>query len=710
MAIQRYEPTVSIEHGRIASATGLRAVAENWAEVGRTGAKVADIASSEMEKQARLAGQKEGQQAVWVDPETGTPKVVGTLPDGTRPYAEEYRKAAEADYQSKLGVSALVKAGELANANVGNPEGFRNAWSGYIKGTVDSVPDDLKPGVETLLMREGARHYYTMQQEDFQRTQGQAKVSAMNLADMQEKTTVDMLRNAGLAGGTPEFLAQQRATLEGLMNDQVHYGIISPEEASQRLKDYDFRTERGMIAGEAIKMAKAGQADKVQGFLNEYVRSSNKNVDDYQRNMISDYARGEVATELAKAKAESSAAQEAAKKQVNDAADVWWKGENYALDDAQVIRIADATGDARLAEEARSALAARTAIKDFSLMSGPEQEAALSQSRKGGGETPDTLKLRDKLDSIYKETQSALDTGDTLALATRRGLVTADPIDPANPDTLKKRAEDVAKVDLQMGGVSNPLLPVEKDQLIKLFDGMDSEGKVQLYGSLKAGMGDDLASRALRQIGQKRPAMALAMGISDDAPEVSRSILMGDLALEADKQLLAGDLTNFADTFSSKVGTAVQGDDTLRNAIYEGAKAVYAESKKRGKELSFEDAIDQVTGGVAEYNGTKTIVPKRGMDSDGFEDLIDGMDDAKFRSAAGGKLLALNGKEVSADLIHSRGVFEWVGDGHYILKLKINDSLSGQTVFVADEKGNIIKDKWGRPVPAELNLKPLVGG
>jgi hypothetical protein len=800
MVMKRYERQDSIQEAGVVRASGLRAVAESWDAVGKAGAEVADIGYKERLQQAELKGKQEGEKAVWVDPDTNIPQVVGTLPEGTRPYEVAYRNAAEARYQAELGLTSFTKAAEISNANAGNPEGFRNSWSGYVKGVTASVPEPLRAGTDVLLKEIGVKHYYKMQMEDFERTKGEAKVSTLNLVDAFERDAVDTLRETGLAGGTPEFVQGKLGMVEGLLNDQVRAGVISPEEANSRLQDHKFRLVRGMISGEAIKMAKGGKAADVPAFLDEFQRTSSDMTDDYQRGLISDFARSEVATELAKAKAEASAVQEAAKKQVKDFTEVAWKGENYALDDAQMLRIAEASGDAALVADAKAAASARATMREFSVLSPQEQAAALAASTgknyglrpdgtpKGGGflgelqrpdgsvsteisigvnidgkemdiptlvptltkdeinsllsgeepsqqiiqkavdharqrlaagksvfadtsgETGDTLKLKEKLQSIYKETQSALESKDTLQLAQRRGLITVDPLDFSNPATLTKRASDLAKVDQQMGVASNPLLPAEKEQLIKSFDGLDSDRKILLYGTLKQSMTEDVALRAMRQLGQDRPAMALAMAMSDEAPEVARTVLMGDLALQADENVLAGE-TDLPGTFNENIGNAIQGDDTLRNAVFHSAKAYYAQQKSRGQATTFDDAITAVTGGIAEYNGHKTIVPKRGMTGDGFEDLIDGLDDAAMSQAAGGhKIVSLDGKPVSAELVHSRGIFEWVGGGSYILKINIGNTSTGKTVFLADNNGNLLKDEWDRPIPAELDLMPFVGG
>lgn len=713
MALKTYERKDSIEQAKVVSGSGYRAAADAWGEVGKAARITGELAAQEGVKRAEVAGESEGDKAVWVDPDTNTPHMVGTLPEGTRPYAVAYRKAAEARYQAELGLSSMAKAAELGNTHAMNPEGFRNSWAGYMKGITESVPESIRPGTDLLLKQMGTKKYYELQSQDYERTRNEAKVATLNLMDTFERDTVDTLRKSGLAGGSPEYLQAKTTQVESLINDQVKAGVISPEEGNNRIKDFKFRMMRGMISGEAIKMATSGNAKGVDKFLDEFKRTPSQEIDDYQRDQIASFAKGEVATEMAKAKADASAAMDAAKKQVKGAQETWWKGESYALDDQQVLRIAEATGDAELIADTQAALTARTVMKEFSVLSPQDQEAQINALKQPGQEqTPDTLKLREKLETVYSQTASAIDSGDTLQLATSRGLIKVDPLDPTNPATMQKRAADVIKVDQAMGAESNPLMPVEKDHFIKLFDGLDSEGKIALYGTMKKDMSEDLALRAMRQLGQERPAMAMAMAVSDDAPEVARQILMGDLALQADKNVLGGS-EEYPGEFQSYVGTAIQGDDTLRNAIFQSALAVHADMKKRNPELSttdFSKAIDIVTGGIAEYNGFKTIVPKRGMTEGDFEDLIDGLTDEQFRQAAGNrKLVTLTGQEVSADLIHSRANLEWIGDGQYILKLNISDSLSGQTVFLADDKGQVIKDQWGRPVPAELNLKSFVG-
>jgi len=165
MALDRYERKDSIERGSVVPATGLRAVANSWADVGRTAGKLRDQFADEKAELEKIRGKEEGERAVWVDPETNIPQIVGTLPEGTSPHALEYRKAAEARYQAELGLSSMTKVAQLSNENYGNPEGFRNAWAGYTKGIVDNVPGAIRPGTDLLLKQVGTEQYAKMQMD-----------------------------------------------------------------------------------------------------------------------------------------------------------------------------------------------------------------------------------------------------------------------------------------------------------------------------------------------------------------------------------------------------------------------------------------------------------------------------------------------------------------------------------------------------------------
>jgi hypothetical protein len=239
MAIERYKRTETIQPAGVVSGSGFRAEAEAWGQVGRTSSMAQEAIVNIGAQHAEAEGEQEGEKAVWVDPNTGKPQIVGTLPEGTRPYAVAYRKAAEARYQAELGLSSITKAQEVSQANAGNPEGFRNAWQGYIDGITESVPESIRPGVNLLLKEQGVKHYYQMQQEDFARTQGEAKVATSNLFDAIERDVSDTLMKSGLAGGSPEFMSQKRSQVAGLIGDQVRAGIFTPEEPNARLQDYD---------------------------------------------------------------------------------------------------------------------------------------------------------------------------------------------------------------------------------------------------------------------------------------------------------------------------------------------------------------------------------------------------------------------------------------------------------------------------------------
>ena len=699
MALQKYEGQDSIKLGSVVPATGLRAVADSWADVGRTAGKLQAKAGDDLDQQAKIRGKQEGERAVWVDPKTNIPQIVGTMPEGTSPHALEYRAAAEARYQAELGLSSMTKIAELSNANMGNPEGFRNAWAGYTQGITDNVQETIKPGTELLLKKLGTEQYAKMQMDDFNVTREQAKVTAVNTLDAFSKNVVDTLRRTGVAAGTDSYMQSSLSVVEGLLNDQVKARTMTPDEANKTMEFERFKLVRGMISGETIKMAKEGKAAQIPAFLDEFQRGDNKMVDDYQRQQISAFAEREVSNEMTRVKAAAAQQLATTKQTVKDASETWMKGETYAIDDAKVFQMAQDTGDPQVLKDAQTAYVNGTMISQFNTLPPQEQGDQLQQMGKGA-QTSDSLKTREAMEASYRSTLSAIQSRDTLELASKRGIVAMDPIDWATPATWQKRRSDVGIADQHFGVASNPLTPTEREQLESQLQGMDSNGKMQLYSQMQANMGDDIAERAITQIGDKRPADWIALSISNEAPDVSRQIMLGDHALQASSGKVLPDTTNLFTDFNSYVGTAVVDDPKLSNGIYAAARAYHAANVARGVDADFSDAIDAVTGGIANINGFKTIVPKRGMTSDQMNHMVDTMSEADLASITGGKkVVTMDGTEVPIDTIRDKAVLEWAGDGRYGLSLNVAGS--PMAVFFLESDGKLSG--------AQIDLKPIIG-
>ncbi len=303
MPLETYNRSTSIEPGRIVSGAGYESVSRMWDNVGRLSNNITDTAftfADKNQKALEQEGKQAGEKAVWVDPDTNQPQVVGTLPEGTRPYALAYRKAAEARYTAQLGLSSLTKLSDISNANSTNPESFRASWDGYSKGITDSVPEEFKNGVDLLLKEMGVREYYKLQTKDFERTKQEAEISTFNLVDSLERNTVDSLRNTGLAGGTPEFLQGKIAETKALLDDQIQAGIITPAQGNERLKNFQQSLVRGVVTGEVLKLTDAKNVSGAKKFLEDFVRTPNDMVNDVERNRIADYAYNEISAHVAK--------------------------------------------------------------------------------------------------------------------------------------------------------------------------------------------------------------------------------------------------------------------------------------------------------------------------------------------------------------------------------------------------------------------------
>lgn len=265
------------------------------------------------------------------------------------------------------------------------------------------------------------------------------------------------------------------------------------------------------------------------------------------------------------------------------------------------------------------------------------------------------------------ELQKALDDADEIinreldrdgySFAVKQGVIEDVPLDLANPASFSARVKQAGYLQSHYGRPVSPLADAEAERLVAALDVMTPGSKTALALSLGP-------SEAVWNQLDKKNATTFAMvgAIGDKA--VMQTVFKGQTLL--DEKLKTVSRTDYMPVFDDVVGEVYGGKD--RRAVLDATLAYYAATAtdQDFDEDLFEEALQAVTGGVAEINGGRVELP-RGIDASVFDDYIDGFTPEMVQTFGGVK--GVNDSQ-AVDLI-STGTPVSYGNGRYVINSRV---------------------------------------
>lgn len=271
---------------------------------------------------------------------------------------------------------------------------------------------------------------------------------------------------------------------------------------------------------------------------------------------------------------------------------------------------------------------------------------------------------------------------DPLGFAVGRHLADAPPpLNVADPAQLagglaqRQKIADVVGQRFQTGPVS-ALRPAERQAVATAWQGADTNGKLALLGAMTQSLKPDTLMATLAGFADKAETLPLAVAgaLSATAPEVGAAVVRGTEALKTNPKFAFDRNTSEAKAATDGTFPATALAPTMTaawQAHLDAARAVYADASARAGDTSgafnadrWQAAIDQVTGGTVEFNGQKTVTPRRGIDQARFDEVMAALPDAAL---VGG--MTPDGAPLNADFIRRRGKLQGTADGRYVITI-----------------------------------------
>jgi len=257
-------------------------------------------------------------------------------------------------------------------------------------------------------------------------------------------------------------------------------------------------------------------------------------------------------------------------------------------------------------------------------------------------------RLLEKLRQSLKKTEDSITKGEGLLAAAEDGLISPlQKLDLTDPESYKQRAIQAAQVTELYGTSIQPMLPVEIKTLNEIIMGRSgpqrlkadndpgsaaaSVGRtVAILAAMKEGLGKEVAESMAAKAIETSGAASMVMAIAPTNLELAERIISGLRIMQAS-----------SDFTPTKTNRNKEGDSVLENTfagefgptrdtILDAADALYALKASEAGNTEFdptlyEQAINEVTGGILKSGNRSVMAPVPGMQQGPFDDMVEAL-------------------------------------------------------------------------------------
>lgn len=321
--------------------------------------------------------------------------------------------------------------------------------------------------------------------------------------------------------------------------------------------------------------------------------------------------------------------------------------------------------------EYENTVAASAALEKFNQLSPMAQDTVLRQMQKGA-KTGFEAKFMGTLERAHGATVQGL-KDDALGFAVEQKVIPdPGPLNITDADALKQRSELAARASAHYGVDVSPLTDDEADQIAGFMEQAPADKRVQVMRQMAGGFEDrDLKTVAAQLVKKGDRVVALAMGLSVEAPRVASDVLRGKDILRDNPKILpqGSDMASLREAINDALGTAYVNNPEEHAVVSQAAVDLYAFKSWQARDMSggyvkdrLQKAINEVTGGLITvsrgfFGGSYQVQPpRRGMTEDDFDQALEAAD---YSGAKG----------FTREEILRHGQLESIGDGKYLVRV-----------------------------------------
>ena len=607
---------------------------------------------------------------------------VRRMPDDTVA-GRAFNRGAEAAYLAQFELDARRRAAELGTRHRADPDAFRAAWSGYLRGVAKRVPEELRGAALRELDRIGVQTETALLDERF-REDRRLQQDAIDAELAALQTDMANLASAGRAD-TPEY-TEAAARLAELLDAAVDAGFMPRERADIIRAAQADEDEARTIAADALEAyhAAGGGPKGIRAArerLDRLLADPELAVPQARRRSIANAIEARIADAESLRRLEARrAAQEAER-------DLERLRLGYPLPAGtlqQHVRALRRIGEDELADRLVGTAARQQEMAAFARLPLDEQRRRIieldSRLREGAGVRGD-IELLDAMQRAFEAKRRALQK-DPLDWAERAGVVErVSELDWSSPtalrETLGQRVNAVAQIAAREGIEASPLREPEIDRLAGVLETATAAERLSVLDAFRDALPADQFRAVLEKVaGKSAPTVAFAAGLGAADRDAAEQVLKGlDLA-RADPKLLPKQDADWRGIVSRGLGEAFGHMPGYLQAARGATRAAYAALAAAEGDLTGEldedrlrRAIGLVTGGLVEWRDRPLPPPVRGMDQDTFEALLEDLRDEDL-GPPDGRPVSADGKPVTAETIREFGELLPSGDGRYLVTIE----------------------------------------
>jgi hypothetical protein len=466
--------------------------------------------------------------------------------------------------------------------------------------------------------------------------------------------------------------------------DPTRSGNFEPTDMERISQDWAERMEEAAIMG---GFDRAGDKEKYLAAFEK--RERGRKGSPFSMDQV-DQLANRMQVEINKADARTNAAKSQLSKQITEAEKVFEAGKtpsNLLPLRKAAANFPDLLGKLDAAQQDMRHAATFGALKPV------DQRAVLNKLQNVKEASAREVELQKRLERIHTDTVQLLQN-DPVQLLSRNQVMDVTPIDLANPASFADRADEAATLQAYYGIRHHGLTEAEVSGLSQILEANTADANAAYLGAIRGGMDDDRLTALLKELMPKNPEFAAAAGIADTRPDIAADILRGVDILKTETGITppAADILTITDDY---FGDAVTGGN--RAMLERAAVALDAQRRARAGLKSkdqfdpddFEQALDDITGGVYRWHGKKIIAPAPGVDQDTFEDMVD----------------ALTQDDIKGAMIPDplTGLLRQVDIAQFRKVAKLQSTSAGRyLIFLGD---GFLQDEAGKPYELDLGAK-----
>lgn len=615
------------------------------------------------------------------------------LPTGDSIGEEAFRRSAIQAASANVELFTRGEIDKLAQQFPGKPEEFKKALQERQQAILGGVDPNLAAGAANAIASLGQRYYVQLDEDRRAYIKDQARSALVELSETKTNAAAIAARRGDYDGAMHELAGLGETMASAGPVEAGGSGAFSLEKLAEFQMEAQNKVRSNMLEGWAerapnkraalagLRSGKTGDA-VVDGVL---AISDPQLSDQMAARLETDIRAEEVAANAAaaRAKAERAARRSIASDVVRDTV--------FALQNG---KLPDSLADAKkaaaefpdLASKISVAETQREGAAEFLLLPPRQREDILNQF--AADPTMDRTQI-EFVQALGKRHNELAGNKNQYSAAVDAGLVPPTPLDISDPTSVAARVASADTIEQAWGPKTSGWRDDEVTDLKDKLDGLPPEQQATTLGALSTLMGDRF-QYLLSQIADKAPGVALAAKVAGKQPQLAADVLRGRQMLKDGTVQKASD-DDYTDDAKSKLQTALMHSPTGYAAVLDAATALDAARRFDGgnpdkasyQSANFQAAIDDLTGGVIEYNGQPIIAPERGVDEGDFENVIGAVDDADLAvtTEEGRPLLPVmsTGATLTAESFRKYGTLESVGDGQYLVRIANGYALDPRT-------------------------------